>query len=710
MSTFPSVNIDESKKNQKWYQEYIDAVINYHIQRTARKARIEENYRSYNGIVRKAIKKIFTEKYEGTSSVPFKSFKLGRAKIAILKGEFIDIDLQTDVHVVNPEAINLKAKKSRLMKGASILKEDLDGLKAMGINVLGGADIPAKDDPDYEQKVNPKLDVEKSMQAIIDKKIIDLDLKLTFLLNFVDLILNAECHGYVFKNKHGIDDYIAIAPEDAIFQESSNDPKCVKSPFHGHIEYMFPEDIIATYPNMDEKTKKKIRELEDTIDLTDHNIHYKHIAGKKAYAVYNVEWSAPEKVVRKTSSTKKSEVPYYLSIDPEQYEKDYDKIKKDVDSGKYEINVKYKESIYGGTRVGQDIYFNIGKKNNTMYTTNALGKYVQMSNYVHILYDSVNGERLSIHELIENVSDFYDVVMYKIASEIHKLKGKVYVYDEAYKPKKSSMKNVFYDIEEHGVIRINSAADGNYSERDLANAANLIKDLDLGVSQSFNHLLTLKRDLELTVDRLTGINEAREGATKATMSATGAVQNLEASRSITRDLFFFMETFVSDVTTKIAEKTKLNDAYLDSLENTAFGAGMRSFLRISKDIPFNNYLVMLTSGKEDRELKERVRQYFPIELNSQSLRTLDVIKFEREKNISMAIQHLVEGWDAVNEIQKQQMESNEKINEKKLKEQHQMAIEDREDWQAHELEKVVLSTKAKMMTDTNKTQSESLIK
>lgn len=686
MSNFPSLSQRATLKPEEWGIEIMDAAIAHFKQKNNRKKRITDNFKNYTGHNINIIKKDIIEKYGGEPTTKVVSYGLGKAKIDLLRGEFLRIDIKQHVESSSPETMAEKAREYKKKRGAMALKPQLEQVAKSGLKPLGGAEIPSEDDPDLKRKLHPRTKNEIAMQAIIDDKIKRLHFKLKFLDAFMNAELTSEIHGKVYRNRNGEDDIMIIDPRKAIYQENEYDPLCLESPYDGDLKFLYPEEILMRYPDLKSEIKEHLKNLENGTNMDDYqNISYEEINGKRAYPVYYLQWWTVVEDFTKIVPDKNGGEPYYRDIDAKDYYANKKKYDYDVEKGKYSIEKKYREEIWHGVRICEEWHSNIEKMPDQINVLNSTSKYAAHTDYVHVLMNTVNGERISTQELMHPLSDLYDQVMFIIASEVRKVKGKVAVYDEAMKPGKRSMRKILYDMYEHGVLNVDSSQDG-YDPISNQRALDFVKELDLGLSQSFPQLLQLKQDIELTIDKITGINEAREGGIKPTMTATGAMQNLEASRSVTQDVFFFMDLFINRCLTKVAEKTKLNDKWLKNNAVKLYGERTAAWLTMPDNLIDDDYVVTVSDGKRELELRQKMEQYFPLEINAGQLRSVDVWNFHQTKNYNEARMILEKGFEVMQQIRREEMQAQSKTAEQQMQTNLEMAREDREDKQAHEIE------------------------
>lgn len=689
--SFPSLKTRKSEKTDEWAKGIIDAAIESHRLKTARRERISKNFRTYNGGNLTLIKNNLIKKYGKQLTTQFKAYRLGRSKVELLKGEFLDIDIKKTVTSTSPETVSKKAERYKTMRGAMAVKDDVEKVKEYGINPLGGAEIPEPNDENIFAKLHPKTKNEVFMQAIIDDKAERLHMKMQFLECMLNIILSSECHGKIVKDRSGEDVFMPLDPRDVIFEENQHDPTCSKTPYSGDVEYLYPEEILLRHPEINKKTQDKIKELDnsDIATLRENNIHFEVINGKPAFPVYTLQWLAINDDFTKISPDKNSDTPYLKDIDQDDYYKNEKKYKEESESGKYEIQHRYREEVWEGHRINEDIYFGIQIKEDGIQTINSLNKYSAHTDYIHMLYNTVNGVRIPPQEIFDAISEMYDEIMFAMRNEIRKMKGKVTIYDKALKPGDKSMTKILYDLYEHSIMEINSSEAGWDNEM-LGKVYDFMKELDLGLSQSFGTLLELKRDLEYTLDKISGINESREGTSKPTMTATGVMQNVEASRSQTRDIYFFMDIFVSMSLTKLAERTRINEEFLEHNATMLYGDDIVNYISHDGNIKNDSFAITIGDGKKELELRKEIKQYFPLEINASNLRTMDIIRFTREKNINKAIAMLDSAYEKMQQIKREEMAQRSDSDQKKLANARQMAIEDREDKQQHEKEMEVM--------------------
>lgn len=513
MAQFPNQLIPESKKDEKWCKEHIYYADELYNSRARRLKEINRNYSKYNGLVQDKEIKYITDKYGNTSRAEFKTYKLGKTKIDLILGEWLLQPLSQTVATTNKSAISKKMKNALRIKAVMKVRKELDYLKNnLGVDVMNGMEIPKDDDPNLEEKINPKTKNELIMQSLLKDYVKREDLKEEYYKNVSDVAICGECFG---KNEILVDGkvvYRRIDPRYAIFEELDGDTFRERSPIKGEVRPMSVHQIITNYYS---DLKDKDRELLENLSknpnseaVLNSGFKYKKYNNAVEIDVTTVEWfSVRPEYIKISPNPKNEKDPYKKSLTPEYYEKNENKIKKDVKDKKYEIKKTYKTDLWEATRIGNSIFTRCRRKPYQFRNQNHIGD--TKSSYTGLGFNSHTGSTISLQELLDEISFLYDVAWFQITRELNKNKGKVLIYDGGALPLRKSITDVMRNITKDGLLIVNSAADQNRGQRDID--INGIREVDLGLSQSFVTMVNLLDKLEQTADKITGLNENRQG-------------------------------------------------------------------------------------------------------------------------------------------------------------------------------------------------------
>lgn len=678
-------------------RDALDYAVNQWMARIERRSRIEKLYNSYNGLVDKQEIDSIIKMTGKKSKTKYVKYRLGRSKMKQLHGEFLQIPIQAYIRSVNREAKNERMQKYINMFGMSMGKPYVENLRKMGYNLFEGMHIPDRGSREYWAKNNFKLTNEIIMQHIIDDKLQNESLKAQFYQNFLDLTIAAEVFGKNERDVNGKDTYRYIPAKLALYDESVFDPFLERSPYLGEVRPMYYHEILMSKEfNLTKEQKEELKGLKDSYDYSLPGGHLQMLNGSTLVNVYTIEWKALEPVRVKVSPAKGSDVPYKRILDEKYYSENEKSISRDVKEGKYTIETYYREILWKASRIGTTIYTTAEKEDDLIQRLNENGKYNVDFNYTGMLFSTIDGYRVSLQEMILELEKIYDDVRFMINRELRKIKGDALTYDDAFLPKNKQFIDIFHDLSEDGYIRYNSSAEGNRSGMESESNKVGIDVLSFGQNQNLIVLINHAMDIERVLDRITGMNEARQGLEKATTTATANSNNVEASRSMTYDLFYFMNEYMNRVIMKLAEKTKINWVYLgeDSREFILSDEEMQ-YLVATKNLVYHNYAAAVTDGRKEQTILQKLEMLFPQEINAQNLRTKDVARFLMESNFAKAIKVLDEAWTEIETMRTEQARVAQESDMENTKANVQMAQEDREDRQNHDKEMELLRTEGK---------------
>ena len=681
-----------------WGKNKIDAGIQFYQAHANRRTAIELCYDSYNGVTNKQIStKATTATYGSESKTKLVKYRLGRSKINLLEGEYLRLGVETTVSTTNKTAIDEKHEQLQQMTAMMDNKALLEQVREAGLNIFPGFEIPDRNNPMVWEKLNSKSKNEIIMQHILDEKKESCHILSKFDQCVLRMILGSEAFAKIEKDNNGVDNIRVIDPLNAIYVEVDGDIVLNHSPLIGEKREMYLNDILLEYSEElkeNPKLKKEIKDLFEGNNSGGDSIGgTKKVNGVKAADVYTIEWIAIRKEYQKITRVEGSDVPIKRTMSNAQYIKNKKRIDRDVKKGKYEINEIEKEDVWEATNIngmGSNMYLRIRSCPNQIHHTRGTQKMAK-TNYLGILLGTVNGIRISMQEQIMNLDAVYDILMFQINRELGKIKGKVFVYDSAFMPKNKTILTILNQAAENGVIEVNSAADGNYSAEDVRNSKDLVKEIELGAFKSLETMLVIKQNIEQSVDRITGINDARQGVTQATTKVSNNESNLEASRSTTYSIYYYANLFFEELLLRLVEKTKLN-WLTDGGDNPGSIISTKEFgwLKVDKNIAIDSYSVYLSNGRENEAIKDRLRGLYQVQINAGELRASDVAKAEMQDTMVGYINVLESAWDAIKKSQAEQEQAQAENANQLQKAQDESLKENREDIQRNEKDNIQL--------------------
>lgn len=696
-SGFPSQITRVTSKNlEQICKQAIDYAVNLHYSRRQNRIqRITKSKNSYAGYVSVDGRDYLNNAYGPDNIVQYVDYRLSKKKIDIIAGEWLEAPLNSTVYSINSAAKTAKFDNLVMANSIKSHKEQIKKLREVaGVNVYNGVDIDM-DEKTLMDMMSAKSRNEMIMNYMLKKYIKTNGLKSDLLSNLMDVLLGAECYGKVYLDAFGRPKYRPIDNRFALYQESDNDPYLERSPYWGEQRPMFAHEILMEYPTLKPDEVEMIEEWgrngapgSDSINGSGYITNYGNTHLINTYAIeflmFEPNTTKKEKTIKNGESI---EIKNDLSND--YYVDNEGKLKKGVEKGMWQLDTKYRPILYEAVRIEGTIYTNLKKKGNVIASVENPTKY--HSSYTGMLLNTINGERISLQESLEEIKEQYNVVRFQINRELAKSKGLVIMYDRAFLPKDPhtneplSFDKVLYKMVNEGIYDYNSAAEG--FDGDTAAAAAAIKVHDLSISKSMPVLIQLAQELEATADIISGINGDRQGQTPASSTATNALNNLQNSRSVTKPIMFFFNAFCEKVMLRILEYTKVSWTYLLPEEGAmVIGDEAMGFLQVTKDISNDDFDVYLSDGQKEQEVRGYIRNVIvPASLNAKEMRPQDALEVEVQETLAEAQAVLAKGWDKIKQIEIQQQQMANQSQQAQVEQNLAAAKEAREDQQAHEL-------------------------
>ena len=675
-------------------------------------------YRSYNGVKDPKNVKWLQETYGPSYRAKFIPYRVGRTKQYLLEGEWLKRPLTATVETINIAAKNDKMNQIDFMVGAMTARKELMELKdKAGVDVMEGAPIPENEEDPLWEKMSPKDKQEDIMQIIIDEQIKELKLVYKFSECFKDARITGRCFGKIEINEKGDLDFFKVDPRNAIYEEIEGDTFLEKSPIKGCRTTLPIHAILLRYDlTQDQRDLLYNIQTNPTQYLNGNSALRRTNAGIMADVIH-IEWKSVKpsyyKIMKKTpnqlafddtTDTITKEIPWEI------YESKKTMYDKGVERGEFEIITKWEEDLWEATRIGgmPELDVNMRRKPFQMRRHDAPA-YILDSSYVGCLFGTTDGIRVPLQEVIMNFDETFDITMFQILKELNKAKGKILGYDLAALPIDTTAKKIMYDAANDGFVTYNSMADGNMAKRNL-DLKGMLQTVDLGFSDSFRDLLALKESLLQDLDRITGINEAREGSSPASTTATNAQQSLANSRTITEPLFYLMQLFVEHCMVRIAESTKISwGLYKTEKGEQILGSEKFKYMQVTRELAMRDYGMHIDDGGRYLNIKQKMQSYIEFALNTKEISISDALRFEIAQTTVEAKQVFNDAMERVKEnameAQAQQQQAMAQQQQQALQHEQQMIQQDVTNKAGLESQKIAEKTQSQIAIDDNKAKN-----
>lgn len=722
ISYFPIQDCLEKDKTPQWFSQHLDFAEQLFVNGDFRTKKMSRLYQSYNGVVRPKSVAYLTQTYGSKNKNKYIDYRAGKTKVDILHGEFLKIPLKSTVKTINYDARVRKFEQYDLNLGAAYLKADIGKLRENGVDPLEGMPIEDPADPNFKAKIKPKDRYEIIMQRIIDALTEELGMVEKVGSNFLDGEIVSRMFGQIIVDeKQGSIDFERIDPRDGIWFEFDSDPFLKKSFLFGRRQKVSLNEVIMKY-DLTDAQRQKLNDMRNNFNdyCTDSKYQGKYSIENGDYIVVvtHIEWMGLQRVYTKKSPKTKSQMEFSnpddgfldLDITARTYEENKTKADRDAKRNGQEIITEFTQVIYEGTRIGHDLDINCRLKPFTMKDEDTG---VPLFSYTGCVIRPVDGESISIQEIIENFSSLFNVTMYMIVREMTKMKGKILVYNKGANQKGTDTNKMLYDMLNESLLVISTEGHTGLQGRDLK-IADLVEEVDLGLSSSFPHLIQMKNDLLLMLDLMTGINNERTGDIQPTSTVTNAMQAIEASRTITEALFYYTHVYTETVLMKLAETAKIVwGLYKPEKLRTLLGDDDASYIQDTEGLADQKYGVYLTNGRREEMLKQKIEKYAEAYANSKELAFPNLVEVLMSDSLAQIKNVSVSGWQDVQKMR--QMELNKQLmaqNEASVRQTEAaiaMARENREDLQLGELDKIREKGKVDIVVNTAKSKNQAVL-
>jgi len=751
MPYFPIQTIPEKDKlKPEWGAQHLDFAVTLLQNKGTRNTSVSQTFRRYNGEV--DVNDVFYQNFSHTHGIKNKAdiihYNFARNKINLLLGEYLKRPIKATVFTENADAKTAKLEYMNMMYGLAAAREAVEKLKEVGVDVTNGAQIPQSADDPAWQNMSFKDKYETIMQIIINNTISEQDLLSKTSFNFLGVCLNAMCYHKIDVNEFtGAVNFMPIDIRDSIFVEIENDPFLERSPLKGaKIRKTISEVLKDTTLTKDQRSALEKAKSQ--------NSYYTYAGQSKQIATYmrggdlcvdviHIEWISPTPEYFILSPKTKTQIEYapeskyyllplktsvyedkpdkYVLVNPEDSE--FEKKLAEVDKNKIPCVVKYRDVIWEATRIAGCIDVRVRPKPFITRKVDSPSEACNMS-YGGFLFGTVDGVRISVFNQIDNINRALDIVLYQILKELNTAKGRSLVIDGANLPKDTSAKQFVYDLVNDGVTLIDSAADGNSGAP--VDIRTIIQQYDLGFSQNLQSLFILKDQLLGMMDRLSGINDNREGYSPASETATNNTAAITASRTATEPLFYGFSKYIEKVLMNLAETQKITFGIFNQEKGRQIlGDNEFGFLEILREIAYQSYGVSIHDSAKYATMQQSLDQAMGFALNSGKIEMIDWLNAKMAETFVQSKNVFESAMKRTQEIaaQQQQQEAQQQQQMMQMQQQSQSdeAAKARQEKHLGDIEKIDAKARAtvavkdkeainKMHIDSNKAALESLNK
>lgn len=328
--------------------------------------------------------------------------------------------------------------------------------------------------------------------------------------------------------------------------------------------------------------------------------------------------------------------------------------------------------VWEGTRIGADIYVNIRPLDNQT------GKLP----YVGYVYSNINSKATSLVDRVKSTQYLYNVVWYRLESELAKAKGKSVVIDVAQMPRTGefamTMDQWLYYKETLGIVFINSAEEGREGDPNSLSKFNQWNSLDQTISNNVGQYIMIINKLESRVGDIMGVSRQREGNITSNETVGGVEKAINQSNNITEGIFYYHNIVKENVLTQLVQVAKL--AYMDGTHGQYIVDDVyREWLNIEGGLLNDTeFAVFIRDSSKDAATMQKLEMYADRALQAGEARLSAIINSIDTDSVSEIKGILLQSEEEADKRKSEQQQSQQAMQTEQLEAQQAEKDADRE--------------------------------
>ena len=631
--TFPDINLPSSEKDEKWHKDYITAIVNNAIDDNYEMSysNMQESYNFFDGIQDDSAVK-FLQQTEAGDTLPalWMNFNSIRVKFEALDGELQSRGYSIRVNTVNKDAIARKLELRQHLL-ASVKTRQLakyapsENAKA---RLMQEYEVPNKvseeDDVHEFMDESYKEEQEEVMNAVL--RSLNNRYELQKLRS--EWLRDIFCTSRAFAKadmEDGIPKYRRIDPRYMVFDKNAKDDFLSDATYFGEVRYMPLSEATQIF----ELTREEVEQIKNT---GKNSLHSASVAGSPIgnstiryvqgsgndlkVLVFYAEWQDNMTVKRKKSVDKYGN---------EHYKKVPDKAKgNDIVSKRVKA---WRKGVLIGGKILKDwgLCKDMPRSVDDIYNTT--------SSYISLCHGYVNFRTVSKVDMVKALQTSKNIAMYNLQLAMNRAGTKGFMYDVSTIPDGWNTEDVIQQLKTVGIGFFNSRKDG------MVNPSTGIHEFDMTISATINQYISIAQMYDAEINRITGINEARQGATAANMAVGLAQQQLSASQFSTEPMFNCLNTLCEKLFNRVMGLVKVS--WVDK-DNYAFAIGEAGvdFIKQETDLTLDDFDAKIEVTPPMIVDQQKFDGYVHAALQTGQITLADALSLLREKDLDSGIEKL----------------------------------------------------------------------
>lgn len=514
---FPNMAVPDKDKGEEYHKKYLLAILSnavYQGNACDIYYNMERSMRFYNGDYDLSNKFDFLMKDPSGKALPaiWMNYNKIRNKINLLEGEFAVQKVNVACKTINREAASRKMRKRAEILAQKIMMQVVEEVDPNG-DLLG--DVT----PKYVPYTDEELDV--YMQSSYKENIeIVMDSILRYELErdkYVGTRLNMARNMLITGR--------AVSRSE--FRNNKPHVRSVDPRFTIVDPYVFADDMLSEgryvgewrYTSLSQAAQDyglTMQELEEARatpsnmawtgyigganDGREFLMPFNTIGNQNMCLVFYAEWSDLKQVTAKVTKDQYGNEHVKILGDKDRR----NLTEKEKEAGTY-IEKRSIETIRKATLIGNNIVKEWGELDNIVRNSEEMDK--AEFTYTVVAPQYVNFRSVSKVEELASLQEFKDLLMYHIQTQVSSAGRKGFEYNLAEKPDTLSLEDVMYYLKVSGIVFKETNSDPSMQGAQ-------IRPIDNSLSDAVNLYLNLVSYVDMEMDKVSGINDARQGFQK----------------------------------------------------------------------------------------------------------------------------------------------------------------------------------------------------
>lgn len=394
----------------------------------------------------------------------------------------------------------------------------------------------------------------------------------------------------------------------------------------------------------------------------------------------------------------------FLSYVDENGEDQLQKVDESFDPPKYAKKVEYKDEngnpytayewdnkslewewipeVWEATRIDADIFVNIGPKSNQHYSLDNPFK-VKLG-YYGVVYNNMNATSQSTMDRMKPYQYLFLIAMDRFKTLIAKDKGQLIGIDSSRLDPRFPIEKTIHFLEQSGYYVYNGLQGG---DQPGASTRPGIDTFNVSNIQNIINFAQVLAYFDEQIGEAAGVTKQREGGTAAYEAVTNAQQNIIQSSHITEPLFMVHDNLWREIKTGLIETAQVAYTKKPLVTQFVLNDGSRKILEVDEELFENaSFGIFVSDNSRDYRVFEELRALSQPLLQNDKIDIDDLVQILNADSMSELKREL----KASKRKREKREEAMQQAQQQSQEKQVQMALDAKEDEQAHEKELALL--------------------